>query len=206
MATFNDLVRVIAEIEGMDPMTVRGIGIKVREAGMISKSGRGLSAARMTAEDAAALLIGVNATGMVKEAAEAVEGFHDLRLRHFPPSDETRDESDPIERCLKTGSPLRETLAALIFACIPQDGRVAYLDSYLGPEGSVLITFERPIRRANIMISGQTRKEKRSVKRYAHALFGSARWEQTSADSPDRRDTTTISERTLRVVGRALAT
>src|SRR3954451_3299911 len=60
MAFFNDLVRVIAEVEGMDPMTVRGIGLSVREGGHISKGGRGLSAAKMTVRDSANMLIGVN--------------------------------------------------------------------------------------------------------------------------------------------------
>lgn len=78
MAFFNDLVRVIAAAEGMDEMTVAGIGQYAREAGYITKGGRGRSAARMTARDASALLIAVNGAGPAKDAAAAVAAFSDL--------------------------------------------------------------------------------------------------------------------------------
>src|SRR4051812_27564455 len=78
MAFFNDLVKAVAEAEGMELMTVRGIGLNVRDGGYIAKSGRGLSAARMTVRDAANLLIGVNASAMAKDAASAVEPYRSL--------------------------------------------------------------------------------------------------------------------------------
>jgi hypothetical protein len=68
MATLSELVEVIAEVEGLDPATVNLIARQVREAGHIKTGGRGTSAARMDFADAAALLIAVNATTIVREA------------------------------------------------------------------------------------------------------------------------------------------
>ncbi|WP_143131922.1 hypothetical protein [Methylobacterium sp. 174MFSha1.1] len=81
MAFFNDMVRALADAEGMDEMTVRGIGIIVRDKGHISKGGRGLSAAKMTAKDATNLLIGVNGSSSNREAGEIVDEFRSFRQK-----------------------------------------------------------------------------------------------------------------------------
>lgn len=78
MAFFSDLVRAVAQAEGMDEMTVTGIGQYVRDAGYITKGGRGRSAAKMTSRDAANLLIAVNGTSLAKDAPSAVEKFRAL--------------------------------------------------------------------------------------------------------------------------------
>jgi hypothetical protein len=69
---------LIAEVEGLDPATVNLIAREVREAGYIKTGGRGTSAARMDVADAAALLIAVNATTAVREAALTVRRYSRL--------------------------------------------------------------------------------------------------------------------------------
>jgi hypothetical protein len=78
MATLSELVEVIAEVEGLDPATVNLTAREVREAGLIKTGGRGTSAARMDFADAAALLIAVNATTIVREAAVTVRRYSRL--------------------------------------------------------------------------------------------------------------------------------
>ena len=78
MATLSELAEVIAEVEGLDPATVNVIARQVREAGHIKTGGRGTSAARMDFADAAALLIAVNATTLIREAALTVQRYSRL--------------------------------------------------------------------------------------------------------------------------------
>jgi hypothetical protein len=79
MATLSELVEVTAEVEGIDQATVALIGRHLREAGQISKHGRGPSAAHMGWVDGANLLIGINATRNAAQAARAVQTYRRLR-------------------------------------------------------------------------------------------------------------------------------
>jgi len=81
MALFKDLVRSVAEAEGISEMTVTGVGQYLRDSGFISKHGRGRAAAQMSTTDAANLLIGVNASNFAKDAVEAVKVFRELYIR-----------------------------------------------------------------------------------------------------------------------------
>jgi hypothetical protein len=78
MASLSELVEIIAQVEGMDPATVGLIARNVREAELISKKGRGRSAAKMTLTDAANLLIAVNATVTVRESAQTLRIYRRL--------------------------------------------------------------------------------------------------------------------------------
>jgi hypothetical protein len=78
MATLSQLVETVAEVEGMEPATVNLIARNVREAGLITTGGRGLSAARMTMADAVNLLIAVNATVIVREAPQTLRTYRRL--------------------------------------------------------------------------------------------------------------------------------
>jgi hypothetical protein len=207
MAFFNDLVRVIAEVEGMDVMTVRGIGIKVREAGLLSKGGRGLSAARMTARDAAALLTAVNGTDLSKDAGEAVKAFHGLVLTFEaidltrPAGAPRRNASGPVERVLVRGSTFGDAFEALVAAFIPdQQGRV-YFDS----EQIVRVTFMRPVRETQIEVRRGPRSRSEAPDVFIGAWFKDQDLRTQSDEIPDRRVSTTISARTLTAVGRILA-
>jgi hypothetical protein len=78
MASLSELVATIAEAEAIDPATVSLVARYVREGGLIEKRGRGPSAAKMGATDAANLLIAVNATSSIRDAASAVRVYRDL--------------------------------------------------------------------------------------------------------------------------------
>jgi len=85
MATLSKLVETVAQVEGMDPATVALFARTVREAGLIRTGGRGLSAAKMTVADAANLLIAVNASLSVREAARTVGRYRILKAYYYQP-------------------------------------------------------------------------------------------------------------------------
>ena len=107
MATLSHLVETIAAVEGIDPATVALIARHIREANLISTGGRGPSAARMTITDAANLLIGVNATRIAAEAADAVRVYRELNAYEFRALRDPRPESsrgrlgDAIEQLIE---------------------------------------------------------------------------------------------------------
>ena len=78
MATLTDLVRTVAAVEGLDETSVGIYARAAREAGLISQSGRGRSAASMQARDAANLLIAVNACPLAKDVAVLVPIIREL--------------------------------------------------------------------------------------------------------------------------------
>ncbi|CAH1662716.1 MULTISPECIES: hypothetical protein [Hyphomicrobiales] len=78
MALLTELVKAIATVEGIEESFVTGVARYLREAGLISQAGRGRGAAKMTYADATALLIGVNATSMAKDAENVVSAFRSL--------------------------------------------------------------------------------------------------------------------------------
>lgn len=74
MATLENLVATIAEVQGIGAERVRAIARAVREAGLIAKHGRGTSAAEMSETDAANLLIAVN----VADTARTSQPFQEV--------------------------------------------------------------------------------------------------------------------------------
>ena len=84
MATLSELVEVIAKVEGVDHARVGWIGRSLREAGLVTKRGRGTSAAQMEWSDAANMLIAVNATRNTAEAARAASAFRRFRPDQYP--------------------------------------------------------------------------------------------------------------------------
>lgn len=82
MAVISDLVRVIAEIEGLEENFVSVYARAAREAGFITHQGRGRNAARMVARDAANLLISVNASSLAKYVPETIVEYSKLVRKH----------------------------------------------------------------------------------------------------------------------------
>lgn len=83
MATLSNLVEAVAGVTGLPAATVFAYGRFARQAGLIGQSGRGRSAAEMSIEDAANLLIAVGGTGVTREAGSAVETFRNLKNGRF---------------------------------------------------------------------------------------------------------------------------
>lgn len=212
MAFFNDLVRVIAEVQGLDEMTVRGVGLNVRDAGHIRKGGRGLSAARMNAKDASCLLIGTCATNISKQAGSAVGEFYQAPFKN------ARGLSTKgralLERIMLDAVPAGEFIAELIqiSAINRQDEFASFLaDNFDFPQGGIdrnqiaseigrlvylEIHFSRPSPRIDFLV--------RSVE---DGRIWSRMWFSKDAhlNACDRREIVMITHRTLRSLGSALA-
>jgi hypothetical protein len=213
MAFFNDLVKAIATAEGIDQMTVRGVGINVREGGFIAKGGRGLSAAKMTAKDAAALLIGVNACSSAAKAAEVVRAYQELRLQTiFPARNKIKGAAGlTFSERRKFG----HVVEGLIELCIPTIGHIdlvghvfskginfgkdvrSRLDQGCNFDEVVRleISFVRPLASAIFEI-----KDALSSEVILRAEYGAVSMHQ----APDRYDITRISQKTIRAVGSVL--
>jgi hypothetical protein len=81
-ATPGVLVEKMSDILGVPAPTVTLIDRNLSEAGLRSKGGRGRSAARMTAKDAARLLIAILASPSVGNAAQACRSYGELPIAH----------------------------------------------------------------------------------------------------------------------------
>lgn len=201
MALFRDLIRTISEAEGLSEMAVTGIGQYLRDAGLISKLGRGRAAAKMTSEDAAHLLIGVNATALAKDAPNVVSAYIAIRGREdvYPIEPESADEDDVSRALFSPENPV-QCLSRLI-GCYTKQGSA---DPVLS-EGSyaVSVTFRRPVPRLELWIGWQSDDPDQLDEPLCILNFYD---DGAKSLSPgDKRDTTTISEVTLAAVGRILA-
>jgi hypothetical protein len=141
MATLNELVQVIARVEGIDPATVTLIARVVREDGLIATGGRGPSAAQMGSSDAANLLIAVNATKQAQDAAHIVRFYREMLPVEFlseiaarPLHTETF--GDAIERVIKAVAE-RELPASFMGLTVSEELQ----DSFRRGEYSMFITF-----------------------------------------------------------------
>jgi hypothetical protein len=223
MAFFNDLVKAVAAAEGLDVMTVRNIGLRVREAGFIQLNGRGTSAAVMTETDASALLIGVNVPGLAKDAGTAVAEFYRLETDEVPQPPGKHPNNAFVELC---GPEKRfgDALAGLVGAFIPSaDGTLPageilqpYLSDGMSPtvEGIFrsAIMFEIIFRRPGA--SAEIKIEQHPVGRFeqpwhisgvARGFFYRHDGKHPEPRSGDRVEEIRITARTLAAVGQALA-
>ena len=81
MAVISDLVRIVAEVEGFEENFVSVYARSAREAGYISHHGRGRNASKMTALDAAHLLIAVNASPLAKDVPQTISTYKKMRCQ-----------------------------------------------------------------------------------------------------------------------------
>ena len=80
VASPGELVRKFSELLGIAERTIVLHDRNLVVAGLRSKSGRGNSAARMTARDAAHLLVAVLGSSHVKDSAETVRRYKETRF------------------------------------------------------------------------------------------------------------------------------
>lgn len=92
MATPGELTRALAVATGVPEATVSVYDRHLRDAGLRSRHGRGRGAAKVTARDAAHLLVAILGSGAVKEAAETVERYG--RTRPEPAASGTQPYGD----------------------------------------------------------------------------------------------------------------
>lgn len=210
MALLSRLVKTVAEVEGVDEAYVAGVARYLREAGLLSQAGRGRGAAQMTPQDAVHLLIGLNASSMAKDAPEAVRSFKGLVVVEnvVPLEDEDGHpyyEEDDVIFALGTGKPFDGALEALVRGYIPiQDGR-SRLEKDWEDSVEVHVLFRRPIASATITIDDTSAPDDKPEV-LAITRFESRRSSVLTGRGRDRHDTASITDRTLREVGRVLAT
>ncbi|MDP4006399.1 hypothetical protein [Methylobacterium sp. NEAU K] len=185
MVLFRDLIHTIAEAEAISEVAVTGIGQYLRDAGLISKHGRGKAAAQMTVQDAVHLLIAVNATDLAKNAAQTAEEYLKLSIAPMPKN----QRSDAVSAFVTTeGHNLGEALSFILRALMPVDGQRSDFDKMLEETNTTIeVGFGRPIASAYIKIcwngprnpgdpfSGSDRFEELA---FAHYWGNSGLWSQ----------------------------
>ncbi|MCJ2115138.1 hypothetical protein MKK65_00740 [Methylobacterium sp. J-001] len=208
MALFRDLISSVAQAEGLSEMTVTGIGQYLRDAGYISKHGRGKAAAQMTSADAANLLIGVNASDLAKNAVEAVKSYSELRIVREGKngfSDKT------IGAAFSRSTTLANAIRIVIESFIPSsDGRTPFDTEIGASKHKVEIGFGRPVASAFISVSEVIPPspvnpflwlEQIEPICFGHFWASKQIWTQVSG----RRDLTIISSGALTMIGNALS-
>lgn len=195
MVLLSELVKIVADVEGLDEVSVGIFARQAREAGHIKQGGRGRSAAKMDTQDAANLLIAVNACVLAKEVAEAIPVYRAMLSK----SDEYTGK---VKRLLKTAGVFQSEatfgsdLEDVISLCGDPDRRKVLSDI---PVGAV-IEFERPSPRAGVRIYIRDEAETTHIIR----RFYNPAHRTSPADVGDRKDQTMISSRTLMAVAEAL--
>ncbi|MHC2104128.1 hypothetical protein [Methylobacterium sp. CM6246] len=198
MALFRDLIRTIAEAEGISEMTVTGVGQYLRDAGLISKHGRGRAAAQMTIEDAVHLLIGVNASPLAKEAPNVVRSFSELCdvEEVYPIFDDGDNLSLALHKPKNAISCLRSILE--LYAGSDEDrGLIA--------GHNLTVTFRQPRPGLYLWLGWQSNNDEEPDEPTCILQFNSQkRIEEQDKVFGDRTDATTITEVTLSAVGKTV--
>lgn len=82
MARLPALVDALVQIDGRERVLIDNVARAVREAGFIQTTKRGRGAAEMTAQDAAALLVGLYGSAGMADAPRVVDAFSQMKRRH----------------------------------------------------------------------------------------------------------------------------
>jgi hypothetical protein len=223
MATLSELVDMVAQVEGLDASTVGLIARNLREAGHIVTGGRGLSAAKMRIQDAANLLIAVNASSIVREAAAQVVLYRDLVARELVWPKETRRP--------KVYGTFGEALELIIECALQKKLPETFLSqrvddnlssAFARGHAAISITFEKPSPSSHVHIAPQsgvtgTRSAAvdqspapelaRTLSSFSRQLsfhFGEHRSRGSLVSRTDRQEQTTIGSKTIYAVAQVL--
>src|SRR4051794_24739669 len=144
VALLSDLVKAVADVEGIDQTSVGIFARTAREAKLISQKGRGRGAAHMTVRDAANLLIAVNGSRLAKGVSTSVRHFR--KLKPTSTSGSYADWNDDIGLALKDAPSFGEALEALIQLSRKSEDGVSIMDLCLEPlSGNVKWSKQRNI-------------------------------------------------------------
>lgn len=215
MAQLSSLVKTIAEVEGLDETRVGWVARHCRESGLISQGGRGRGAAKMGSQDAANLLIAVNASDGGKDSYRQVMQYRRLPIirsifdtAYWSAMSDTEDGlyfrylTDPA---LNFGGAIEK----LISRCIPGDGDKSNFEKEIsGRVGELSIIFERPQLTASINIITEYDEEDSKIKfsSVLRSIFGEPLTERDiQPASADRTEKIEITGRTLIAIGATLS-
>jgi hypothetical protein len=173
MARLPALIDAIAQFDGRGRPTLEHMARLIRQAGYIQTTKRGRGAAEMTENDAAALLIGVNATEDPSKTSDAVRLFSELRLDHRMIREADEIASDILNEVVAERE-FAPALGVLLrkFSVVQQleaSSKEAYrrtskTDNRASPEGteglghgfSLAVTFHQPVPFATINMGWTT--------------------------------------------------
>jgi hypothetical protein len=216
MATLTELGKVISEVEGIDPARVAWISRSLREAGLISKHGRGPSAAHMGWTDAANLLIGVNAARNAANAAKATLAYRRFRPDElqFPEFSQGRRSRD-----FTLGQAIEQLLVAAgtqelpkSFLGAPGDDDDLMSEMFAASQVRVELRFRTNAPSALLLVGQTFEGETLESTAISSALVSMHFSSRKVRDPPDARhdrsgdclEETTIGFRTLREVGKLI--
>jgi len=158
VASPGELVRKFSELLGIAEPTIVLHDRNLVVAGLRSKSGRGNSAARMTARDAAHLLVAVLGSSHVKDSAETVRRYRETRF-HKSGSGGYDDSTIAALRNLPPDHSFVDAIEALIAAAAAGSLEL-YINvseiegQKIGYEAIVEITVQTPGQLGDISIRG----------------------------------------------------
>jgi hypothetical protein len=160
VASPGELVRKFSELLGIAERTIVLHDRNLVVAGLRSKSGRGTSAARMTARDAAHLLVAVLGSSHVKDSAETVRRYKETRF-HKSASGGYDDSTIAALRNLPPDHSFVDAVEALIAAAADGSLETAmevYVSEIegekIGYEAIIEITVQTPGQLGDISIRG----------------------------------------------------
>jgi hypothetical protein len=193
MATLSELVSAIATAEGIDAERVNAIARAVREDGFIRTSGRGTSAAQMSEQDAANLLIAVNMADTARAASATVTQYRALQAAKRK---RTREFGSELEEMITAAK--QERLADFvtkIVAALGTRGHILGRKLFLDEAYRLHVEFEKPVPSVTLGIWAGSESQ-----------YIDFRGSPPTAAAGDRRERTRITERTILAVANVLRT
>jgi hypothetical protein len=189
VARSTQLGECVAEVLGLRPTTTASHVRNLREAHLLTKTGRGITGAHMTARDAAHLLIAATCSQDVQDSVDTVHRYG--KLPHG--GNAVREGAFPALAALGEQHSFADVLATLL------DGpSIQFLAD--DPKSTVFVTFEHPIPEVLLEVSthGWEIEEK-----YKAPWPGKPKITRR-AHSGDRRVRYIFSEQTIFTVGNLL--
>jgi hypothetical protein len=179
----------IAGVLGLRPTTVASHVRNLREAGLLTKTGRGITGAHMTPLDGARLLIAATCSQEVQDSVETLNRYG--KLPHLGSA--VREDTFPALSALGAHHSFADALAALLD--IPS---IQFLAQH--PQSTIFVTFKHPVPEISLDVSihgSETTQE------YKPPWTGKAKI-KSRVHLGDRQVRYIISEQTIFTVGNLL--
>jgi hypothetical protein len=189
LARSTELGECVAGVLGVRPTTTASHVRNLREADLLTKTGRGITGAQMTPRDAAHLLIASTCSQDIKDSVETVQRYG--KLPHV--GNAVREETFPALAALGNRHSFADALAALL-----DPDAIRFLAG--DPKSTVAVTFNYPMPEVVLEVSTHGSVLERA---YKTPWPGKAK-AVSRARSGDRQIRYTFSEQTIFTVGNLL--
>ena len=190
MARSTELGECVAKVLGLRPTTTASHIRNLREAGLLTKTGRGITGAHMSARDAASLLIAATCSQDVKDSVDTIQRYGILPVS----GGAIREEFFPALAALGEQHTLADVLAALL-------DRVSILFLAEDSQSTISITFQHPVPEVLLKIRTHGSQE---IEREYKAPWPSKAKIRSRASLGDLQVRYTFTEQTIFTVGNLL--